>query len=40
MTALTNLPELTHASAFAGVDRERILYDDSAPTALERADGN
>jgi hypothetical protein len=38
MPALTNLAELGHA-AFAGVDRERI-YDDSAPTELERADGN
>jgi hypothetical protein len=40
MPALSNLAELDHASAFAGVDRERILYDDSAPTKLERADGN
>jgi hypothetical protein len=40
MPALSNLAELGHASAFAGVDRERILYDDSAPTELERADGN
>ena len=40
MPALTNLAELGHASAFAGVDRQRILYDDSAPTELERADGN
>ena len=40
MPALTNLAELPHASAFAGVDWELILYDDSAPTALERADGN
>jgi hypothetical protein len=35
-----NVMELAHASAFAGVDRGRILLDDSAPTALERADGN
>jgi hypothetical protein len=40
MPALTNLAELVHASAFAGVDRQRILHDDSAPTELERADGN
>jgi hypothetical protein len=40
MQALNNLAELGHASAFAGVDRQRILYDDSAPTELERADGN
>jgi hypothetical protein len=40
MPALMNLLELAHVSAFAGVDRERILYDFSAPTALERADGN
>jgi hypothetical protein len=40
ISALMNLSELAHASAFAGVDRERILYDESAPTALERADGN
>ena len=38
--ALTNLAEVAHASAFACVDRERILYDNSAPTMLERADGN
>ena len=38
--ALTNLAELGHASAFAGVDRQRILHDDSAPTELERADWN
>jgi hypothetical protein len=40
--ALMNLAELAHASAFAGVDRELILYDNSAPrpTMLERADGN
>jgi hypothetical protein len=40
MPALTNLAELGHESAFAGVDRQRILHDDSAPTELERADGN
>jgi hypothetical protein len=31
LPALTSLSELGHASSFAGVDRERILYDDSAP---------
>ena len=40
MQALTNLAELGHASAFVGVDRQRILHDDSAPTELEWADGN
>jgi hypothetical protein len=40
MPALMNLSELAQASAFACVDRERILHDDSAPTVLERADGN
>jgi hypothetical protein len=37
MPALTNLAELGHASAFAGVDWERHLHDDSAPSELERA---
>jgi hypothetical protein len=27
-------------SAFVGVDRQRIVHDDSAPTELETADGN
>ena len=40
LPVLLNVTELAHASAFAGVDRVRILLDDSAPTALERADGN
>jgi len=35
-----NVTKSAHAPAFAGVDRERILLNDSAPTALERADGN
>ena len=35
-----NVTGSAHASAFAGVDRERIPLDDAAPTALERADGN
>jgi hypothetical protein len=40
MPALTDLAELGYAPAFAGVDRQLILHDDSAPTELERADGN
>jgi hypothetical protein len=40
LPALTNLSELWHATAFGGVDRERILHDDSAPTVFERASGN
>jgi hypothetical protein len=40
LPALENLGELTHADAFGAVDRARIFLDDSAPTALERADGN
>jgi len=40
LPVLLNVTELAHASAFAGVDRGRILLDDSEPTALERADGN
>jgi hypothetical protein len=40
MLALMNLSQLVHASAFAGVDRERILYDASEPMALDQADGN
>ena len=40
LPALENLGELRHADAFDAADRDRILLDDSAPTALERADGN
>jgi hypothetical protein len=40
LPVLLNISELAHASAFAGADRERILLDDSAPTAFERVDGN
>ena len=40
LPALENLGELRHADAFGAADRDRILLDDSAPTALERADGN
>jgi hypothetical protein len=38
LVPLTDLAELEHASTFAGIDRERILHDDSALTALARAD--
>jgi hypothetical protein len=40
LPALDNLGELRHAAAFNAVDRARIFLDDSAPTALEHADGN
>ena len=40
LPALENLGELRHATAFSAVDRARIFLDDSAPTALEHADGN
>ena len=40
LPALENLNELRHADAFDSADRVRIFLDDSAPTALERADGN
>ena len=40
LPALENVSELGHASAFDVPGRSRILLDDSAPTALERADGN
>ena len=40
LPALENLGELRHADAFGAADRDRILLDDSAPTALDRADGN
>jgi hypothetical protein len=40
LPALDNLGELRHATAFNAVDRARIFLDDSAPTALEHADGN
>ena len=38
--ALENLSELSHADALSAADRARIFLDDSARTALERADGN
>jgi hypothetical protein len=40
LPALDNLGGLRHATAFNAVDRARFFLDDSAPTALERADGN
>jgi hypothetical protein len=40
LPALTDPAELWHASAVGGVDLERILHDDPAPTTLERADGD
>ena len=40
LPALTNLGELQHAAAFCVTGRERILLDNSAPTALKRVDGN
>ncbi len=40
LPALENLAELRHSAAFSAVDRARIFLDDSAPTALEHADGN
>jgi len=40
LPALENLGELRHATTFGVADRASILLDDSAPTALERADGN
>lgn len=40
LPAITNLESLHHAVAFAHVDRVRLLHNDSAPTALELADGN
>jgi len=40
LPALENLGELRRAATFGAVDRARILLDDSAPTALEYADGN
>ena len=40
LPAIMNLESLHHAAAFAGVDRHRLLRNDSTPTALETADGN
>ena len=40
LPALVNLDESRHAAVFSAVDEERVRLNDSAPTALERADGN
>ncbi len=40
LPALDNLGKLRHAAAFGAVDRARFFFYDSAPTALEHADGN
>ena len=40
LPALVNLDEFSHADAFRAVDKERVLLNDSARTALERADGS
>ena len=40
LPAVNNIHELSHLEVFSEVDRDRLLFDDSAPTALERADGN
>ena len=36
LIALVNLDELSNAAAFSAVNKERVLLNDSAPTALER----
>jgi hypothetical protein len=40
LPAVDNIHELAHLEVFSEVDTERLLFNDSAPTALERADGN
>ena len=40
LPALENLGEMHHAVAFRSIDWSRVLLNDSAPTDLERADGN
>ena len=40
LPALENLGDLHHTFAFRSIDRSRVLLNDSAPTDLERADGN
>jgi hypothetical protein len=40
MQVIENLGALQHSAAFLEVDRDRLLFNDSAPTALEQADGN
>ena len=40
LPAVNNIHELSHLAIFSEIDKERVLWNDSAPTALERADGN
>ena len=40
LPALVNLETVRDARAFDGLDKERLLGNDAAPTALERANGN
>jgi len=40
MPVIENLGALQHSAAFLEVDRDRLLFNDSAQTALEQADGN
>ena len=40
LPAITNLDAVRDASVFAGVDKSRLFLNDTAPTALERANGN
>ena len=40
LPALSNIDALSRVTAFAGLDAHRLLHNDSAPTALEAADGN
>ena len=40
LPALSNIGALRGSTAFVGLDAHRILHNDSAPTALEAADGN
>ena len=40
LPAIVNLEAVRDAGAFSGVDKSRIFLNDTAPTALERANGN
>jgi hypothetical protein len=40
LPAITNISDITAASAFTGLDARQFLHNDSAPTVLEAADGN
>ena len=40
LPAVDNIHELAHLAVFSDVDTERLLFNDSAPTALERASGH